>query len=172
MSYARTSPDRFLRPEEIAVRYMRMPPPIDLEGLAAELGIRIRYEDLGRDAGKIERIEGSEGARYEITINSRDSDARQRFTMAHELAHYIKHRHLLENGALADNAMYRSHLPEPVEWEANRYAAQLLMPLSAMQQAWREGSRTPVAIARRLNVSEQAAQIRFDQLKGTLALTR
>ena len=46
------------------------------------------------------------------------------------------------------------------------------MPLSAMQQAWREGSRTPVAIARRLNVSEQAAQIRFDQLKGTLALTR
>jgi hypothetical protein len=172
VSFTHRSTVRGARPEEIAVRFMRSPPPIDLVGLARELGIRVRYEDLGSDAGKIARIEGDDGPRYEITINSQDGEARQRFTLAHEIAHYVKHRHLLDRGAVSDNALYRSHLPEPIEWEANRYAAQLLMPLSAMQQAWREGSRTASDFARRLNVSEQAAQIRFDQLKGTLALTR
>ena len=57
-----------------------------------------------------------------------------------------------------------------MEWEANRYAAQLLMPLSAMKKLWIEGVRIPFQVARRLGVSEQAAAIRIDQLRGTLDL--
>ena len=111
-------------------------------------------------------------AEFIITLNSSDSPNRKRFTLAHELAHFIKHRKQLEAGSIIDNALYRSLLPEPMEWEANRYAAQLLMPLSAMKKLWIDGVRTASGMAVRLGVSEQAAEIRIGQLKGTLDLMR
>lgn len=155
------------RAEDIALRYMRESPPTDLMGLASELGIKIQYESLGETAGKIEKV----GQTYVVTLNSDHGENRQRFTLAHEIAHFMKHRKQLEAGGIVDNALYRSLLPEPMEWEANRYAAQLLMPLSAMQKLWKQGVRVPVILALRLGVSEAAAKIRLDQLKGTLELS-
>ena len=149
---------------------MRAPPPIDLEGLAEKLGVEIRCRDLGTDAGKIERTVVNGEAVYIITVNNLDVPVRQRFTLAHELSHYIKHRHLLESGTISDSAMYRSFIPEPMEWEANRYAAQLLMPLSVMQKLWNSGLRSPAEFATHLAVSEQAAAIRLQQLQGSLQL--
>lgn len=160
------------RPDDVALSYMRASPPTDLMGLAADLGIRIRYEPLGDLAGKIERIAaGTNQQQFIITLNSEHAENRQRFTLAHEIAHFIKHRKQLEAGDIVDNALYRSLLPEPMEWEANRYAAQLLMPLSAMQSLWKEGLREPADYAKRMGVSEQAAEIRLGQLIGTLSLT-
>ena len=158
------------RPEDVALRYMRGSPPTDLMGLAAELGVRIEYADLDQISGKIEKT-GSHPPEFLVTLNNTHSENRQRFTLAHELAHAIKHRDQLDAGGIVDNALYRSLLPEPMEWEANRYAAQLLMPLSAMQKLWRAGHRTAALAAPRLGVSEAAALIRLDQLRGTLALT-
>lgn len=160
------------RPEDIALRFMRASPPTDLLGLAAALGIRLEYdENLGETAGMIERVTGeASGPFYRITLNSKHSPNRQRFTLAHELAHYMKHRQQIEAGRIVDNALYRSLLPDPMEWEANRYAAQLLMPLSAMQKLWKAGMQTAEVIAPQLGVSVQAAEIRLGQLRGTLAL--
>ena len=158
------------RPDSIALEYMKDSPPTDLMGLARDLGIRIEYSALGASAGKIEMIRTDAGPKFQITLNMADSENRQRFTLAHELAHFIKHRKQLEAGNIVDNAMYRSLLPEPMEWEANRYAAQLLMPLSAMKKLWMEGCRSPSKMAVRLGVSEQAAEIRISQLRGTLDL--
>lgn len=158
------------RPDDVALSYMRSSPPTDLMGLAADLGIRIRYEDIGDFAGKIERDPGGAEAGFVITLNKAHALNRQRFTLAHEIAHFIKHRKQLEAGDIVDNALYRSLLPEPMEWEANRYAAQLLMPLSAMMTLWKAGLRRPEEYAYRMGVSEQAAAIRLDQLKGSLSL--
>jgi len=156
------------RPDAIALDYMRKSPPTDLMGLARDLGVRINYAALDGFAGKIEMVQSQNGPEFIITINDADSFSRQRFTLAHELAHFIKHRKQIEAGNIVDNAMYRSLLPEPMEWEANRYAAQLLMPLTAMTKLWREGLRDPAIIATRLGVSEQAAKIRLQQIQGTL----
>ena len=159
------------RPDAVALDYMRKSPPTDLMGLASDLGIRIEYAALGDFAGKIEMIRSEHGPpEFVITLNEADSGTRQRFTLAHEIAHFIKHRKQLEAGNIIDSSMYRSLLPDPMEWEANRYAAQLLMPLSAMKKLWIEGVRIPLQVARRLGVSEQAATIRIDQLRGTLDL--
>ena len=57
-----------------------------------------------------------------------------------------------------------------MEWEANRYAAQLLMPLSAMRKLWQKGIQTAGAMASRLGVSEAAAEIRLGQLRGTFEI--
>lgn len=158
------------RPDDVALSYMRASPPTDLMGLAADLGIAIEYADLGEASGKIDRTLVDGKAVFVITINSDHAPTRQRFTLAHEIAHFIKHRKQLEAGSIVDNALYRSLLPEPMEWEANRYAAQLLMPLSAMRELWVEGLRAPLLFALRLGVSEKAAEIRLSQLKGTLSL--
>lgn len=158
------------QPSEVALEYMRKSPPTDLLSLAAELGIFVKYENMGDNAGKIERKIGGVGPEYIITINSNDPVSRQRFTLAHELAHFIKHRKQLDSGGILDNALYRSLLPEQLEWEANRYAAQLLMPLSAMKKLWLEGLRDIEDFADRLGVSEHAASIRLSELRGTLSL--
>ena len=158
------------QPSEVALEYMRKSPPTDLLSLASDLGIFVKYDDLGDYAGKIERKVSSNGPEYVITINMNDPVNRQRFTLAHELAHFIKHRKQLDAGGILDNAMYRSLLPEQLEWEANRYAAQLLMPLSAMKKLWLEGLRDAREFAERLGVSEHAASIRLGELRGTLSL--
>lgn len=158
------------RPDDVALSYMRASPPTDLMGLAADLGIVIDYADMGDISGKIERVLDDEKHSFVITLNSNHAPTRQRFTLAHEIAHFIKHRKQLEAGGIVDNALYRSLLPEPMEWEANRYAAQLLMPLSAMQKLWAAGVKSPSLLALHLGVSEQAAEIRLAQLKGTLSL--
>jgi len=158
------------QPSEIALEYMRKSPPTDLLSLAADLSIIVEYESMAGHAGKIERKLGGKEPQYVITINSDDSVNRQKFTLAHEIAHFIKHRKQLDAGGIVDNAMYRSLLPEQMEWEANRYAAQLLMPLSAMKQLWFEGLRDDSSFAERLGVSEHAASIRLGELRGTLSL--
>lgn len=160
------------RPGDVALAYMRESPPTDLLGLAADLGIHVQYADLGDYAGKIERRLDADGPQYVITINVNDPVSRQRFTLAHELAHFIKHKRQLDAGGIVDNAMYRSLLPDELEWEANRYAAQLLMPLSAMQKLWLEGLEDAADFAERLGVSEHAAGIRLNELRGTLSLMR
>ena len=167
LSHGDTIPSR--RPDDLALEYMRSSPPTDLMGLAHELGIRLKYEDMGDLAGKIEKLLTDGKPEFVITLNSTHAPNRQRFTLAHEIAHFIKHRKQLEAGGIVDNAMYRSLLPEPMEWDANRYAAQLLMPLSAMQKLWKEGFRQPVHYAERMGVSEQAAEIRLGQLIGSLS---
>ena len=157
------------RPDAIALEYMRKSPPTDLMGLAADLGIQIVYDtESGDYAGSIEMLQSGLQPSFRISINAFDPPTRQRFTLAHEIAHFIKHRKQLEAGGIRDNRMYRSLLPEPLEWEANRYAAQLLMPLSAMKKLWREGVKEPSEMAVRLGVSEQAASIRLQQIRGTL----
>jgi Zn-dependent peptidase ImmA (M78 family) len=158
------------QPSEIALEYMRNSPPTDLLSLAADLGIIVQYESMSGHAGKIERRLDGKRPQYVITINSDDPVNRQRFTLAHEIAHFIKHQKQLDAGGIVDNVMYRSLLPEQMEWEANRYAAQLLMPLSAMKKLWFEGLRDDVSFAERLGVSEHAASIRLGELRGSLSL--
>ena len=135
-------------------------PPIDLDGLARDLGLRVAYQSLPHEIlGKIER----QPPTYLITINSDDPVRRRRFTLAHELSHYLLHRDLIGDG-IVDDGLYRSALSTAIERQANRYAAGLLMPAGLVRQAWRAGCTTPEAMSERFNVSAQSAQIRLRDL--------
>jgi hypothetical protein len=81
-------------------------------------------------SGRLARIVDASGrTSFSIDVNGRHSDARRRFTLAQEIAHFLLHRDLMRDG-IVDNAMYRSGLPDPIETEANRLAAELLSRLS------------------------------------------
>lgn len=101
--------------------------PVKLGAVARELGVSVKLSTLNPgESGMISR----EGDAYVIKINRYESRERQRFTLAHEIAHFLLHRDIIdasENG-IVDNVLYRSGASEQVEYEANRLAADLVMP--------------------------------------------
>lgn len=102
--------------------------PVDVVGIAEALGIHVWEERLGSISGKLfpDKLNGGTSG-YSIVVNKTESEPRKRFTVAHELAHYILHRSDLENGIVED-ALFRSGLSSKQETEANRLAADILMP--------------------------------------------
>jgi len=150
---------------EIIDRYTQ-DAPVSVEAIARELGISVSHDAMEPDiAGKIVRdMFGRSPAGYSIVINGRDSHRRQRFTLAHEIGHYILHRDLTCDG-LIDSALYRSKLGEWYEQQANRWAANTLMPAGLVRGLYRGGMKSLAALSETLDVSEPAVRIRLSELR-------
>lgn len=67
-----------------------------------------------------------------IRINRHDVKERQRFTLAHEIAHFLLHRDKIGDG-ITDDVLYRSGLSDAQEAQANRLAADIVMPWGLIQ---------------------------------------
>ncbi|WP_444976565.1 ImmA/IrrE family metallo-endopeptidase [Xanthobacter sp. TB0136] len=139
--------------------------PVDVEGIAAALGIDVVFDPSLPDdiSGKIERP-GIFDDRYRITVNGRHGKNRQRFTIAHELAHYALHRSLIGDG-IVDDGLYRSTKGSVIERQANSYAATILMPARLVRQHYQQGATEPEDMARIFGVSTEVARIRMRELR-------
>lgn len=151
-------------PLEIAAAFLDRA-PVPLPQMAAALGLVVDVDaHLPPDvSGLIARVSGVNGDRYRISINGIDNPARRRFTLAHEIAHFLLHREYLD-GEITDDRMYRSRLGDAMERQANRLAAQLLMPGNLVRVAWEAGAHDAAALARTFDVSTQAMEIRLREL--------
>ena len=103
--------------------------PVPLNKIAEHLRIRIQYADLGNDcSGVLVRNPSSKGG--VIGVNWAHHANRQRFTVAHEIGHYVLH----DGNAFVDKhyrVNFRTNTgsgTQDQEIEANRFAAALLMP--------------------------------------------
>ncbi len=76
-----------------------------------------------------------------------DPTVRKHFTVAHELAHFLIHRNRFSN-RLVEDRMYRSGLGSGVEAEANRLAADLLMPRRIIRRLIADGIESPEQMAK------------------------
>lgn len=147
-----------------------MGPPVKVEEIITGLGIELDmnaalHSDI---SGELERKpDGS----FKITVNRDHGENRKRFTAAHELGHYMLHAHLIGDG-VDDNRAYRStpsgnhfnQMIKPVhETEANRFAAQLLLPRSIMEEEATSG-KLVAKLAATFKVSVRAMEIRLDSL--------
>lgn len=154
---------------DIITQYMDSA-PVNVRGLCARLGIEISQAEMPEDcSGGLERINDDV---YKIIVNASHSEVRKRFTIAHELGHYIYHRSLLGDG-ICDNTAYRSdrnsqyahpHIGPDHETEANRFAAGLLMPGHLIRELWDHGITDSEKMADYLDVSKPAMRIRLRQL--------
>ncbi|MEN2977339.1 ImmA/IrrE family metallo-endopeptidase [Tistrella bauzanensis] len=136
--------------------------PVKIVAIARDLGLRVWTEPLP-DAlsGKLVRDPERAGASgWAIIVNAQHVKARRRFTIAHEIAHFLLHRDQALQG-VQDDAFYRSHLSGAIETEANRFAAQLLMPWPLIRSLNAEGVTEIRDLAARLEVSETAMRIRL-----------
>ncbi|MBU0581924.1 MAG: ImmA/IrrE family metallo-endopeptidase [Alphaproteobacteria bacterium] len=151
-------------PFEVIARHQKAP-PIPLDAISADLGLRVVQTPLGSDtAGQIVR-DGRSHSGYSIYINSTQHPNRQRFTWAHEIAHFALHRDLIESG-IVDDTMYRSSLSNFYEVQANKMAADILMPIRLVKR-WRDLMQMDVVqLAKAFQVSTASMQIRLDGLKS------
>src|SRR3546814_15171584 len=75
---------------------------------------------------------------FAIYVNGSHPRVRRRFSIAHEIAHFALHRNLIGDG-VTDDAMYSSNLSSAVEVQANRLAADILMPWHLIREAKDKG---------------------------------
>jgi Zn-dependent peptidase ImmA (M78 family) len=150
-------------------------PPVNIEAVVRGLGIELdKKADLKADiSGQIEKL-GEHT--YKISANRSDNYFRQRFTMAHELGHFLLHRDLIGDGLYDDRAYrstelgtYQNKLVGPAEEAAaNRIAAQILMPAEKVR-AEASDTTSVEALANRFQVSKKAMEIRLQTLGIGLA---
>ncbi len=99
--------------------------PVDL--VAEKMGIKVEYQNF--DDQNLSGCILRNGASALICVNSNESKNRQRFTIAHEIGHFMLHR---EDEGFVDKGLNRnlesSKATDPKEIEANHFAAELLMP--------------------------------------------
>lgn len=146
--------------QQIINEYQTRPGAVDVEGLAKELSIEVKEDFMGRQSGKI----CIEGDKFVVYVNIIHPSARQRFTIAHEIGHFIYDRkEIEERKGLKDSAMWRSELSTMEEVRANRFAADLLMPDSKIDEILKahKGKITVNTLAEELNVSLRALELKL-----------
>lgn len=142
-------PSRFISPRAIERLAVEMreeasspsKPPVDVAQLAEAFGCEVVYVDFSPDtvSARVRRHE-HDVYDYLLEVNAFDSPKRQRFSIAHELAHAVLHDDedasfdfVEDRKPLADYAdpadMYK-------EVQANMLAAALLMPEQAVRREW------------------------------------
>jgi hypothetical protein len=138
--------------------------PVDLENMARALGLKINMsaEFPNGESGRISKNPQNPGE-YLIDVNRHHSENRKRFTLAHEISHYLLHRDKIGNG-ITDNAMYRSSLGDFAETEANKLAAKLILPSHLVRIYWTAGIKSLPQLCAAFVVSEGALRIRLKEL--------
>ena len=150
---------------EVLKKYTQVA-PVDVDSIARELGVHLVRDYLVGISGKIQR---DAKGKYTIVVNASDSPARQRFTIAHEIAHFLYHRDLIGDG-VADSPAYRSPderiyndtpLEKRHEVQANQFAANLLMPKELVRSLELHfPNLSDAELADRLGVSLPALRVR------------
>ncbi|ERS53261.1 MULTISPECIES: ImmA/IrrE family metallo-endopeptidase [Corynebacterium] len=141
----------------------RMRMPIDVHQMARDLNIEIVQKSLPAEvAGFI--LKEARDEFPTIYVNAKDGPQRQRFTIAHELGHYVQER-TKEQLAYVDN---RNELAstgvDPQERWCNAFAAELIMPEASVKKYWAEGWSFE-EIRTRLDVSKAALTNRLASLR-------
>lgn len=148
---------------QVIDRYLR-DVPVKLSGLANSLGVQVLASTL--PAGISGELRPAPGG-FVIKVNRHDSSHRQRFTVAHELSHFVLHRDQIGSG-ISEDVLYRSQLSDAREAEANRLAAQMLMPAEHVRRMSVEipeaGEEKVKKLADIFKVSDAAMKIRLEVL--------
>jgi Zn-dependent peptidase ImmA (M78 family) len=137
--------------------------PLDVESVARALKIDINYSPLDNDLSGILRLVDSDNVKkWELIVNSTHHPNRQRYTIAHELGHFCLHRYAVKE--FKDRIFFRATSSNPMEWEANDFAGQILMPEEDFKSLVRRGITSVDELAKEFRVSSLALRIRAKQL--------
>jgi Zn-dependent peptidase ImmA (M78 family) len=170
--------------EELLRRFELYNVPVDLDSIVEKLGL-----DVDRSISFEKSHCGEISTNNDIVsiwINELTPPNRQRFTLAHEIGHYLNdiapYQGSKGNGkSFVDDekTLWRSGQKKPEEYRANKFAAALLMPRDLVieqskeliEQMKKETKKQKVSknnfierMAELFNVSEQSMKIRLEVL--------
>ena len=150
-------------------------PPIPVDAVADFLGLQVLRSDLGGDVSGVLVVDDDHGV---IGVNETHALVRQRFTIAHEIGHFVLHRGQLplfiDTQKKQFTAVFRdgdsATGENKREVEANRFAASLLMPLELVRRELGaidpelEEDEIVASLAERFKVSKAAMSFRLANL--------
>lgn len=152
-------------------------PPIPIERLAHRCGAEIVYEPF---EGELSGLLYRDTEHIVIGVNALHAKTRQRFTVAHEVAHLLLHSgrdlFLDRNFSVRHRDDTSANAVNPDEMAANAFAAELLMPAAMLARAIGlggvdvEGDGLIERLSLAYRVSQQAMTIRLTNL-GYLSQT-
>lgn len=161
------SPGLLQTPEQVIQYYAR------LQGFEVDSSIPIekiiehnpeldlKYKDLGINDAYIKKASDN---RFEIGVNSKHHINRQRFSMAHEYGHYLLHREKIHEMPAGEQILHRNGGQNRVESQANRFAAELLMPENLVRKSFRSSGGRLKKMADYLGVSKESLKYRLEAL--------
>lgn len=159
--------------EELAVKTLkdagRYCVPVDVLNLAEELGLDVYSAKFSNQS--VSGMIRKESGRIVIYYNENHHSNRARFTVAHEIGHYVL-KHMKYCKSISDSQLdmfrrdddYVDKQNYRFEVEANKFAAALLMPSEFVVETWNETDGDVEEIARKFRVSEAAMGYRIDRL--------
>lgn len=110
-------------------------PPVSPLDIAKTLGLEIRQAKMPDKYSEVAGFLDLEDKA--IYVNKADAYNRQTFTIAHEIAHFIMHKEIITEDPSKYKILYRNTLysqQDPLEKEANCFAANLLVPESMFEK--------------------------------------
>jgi Zn-dependent peptidase ImmA (M78 family) len=164
--------------EELLDEHGIKEPPVDVEKISESYGLSVVRKDVESISGFIIRSDG----KAVIGVNSNNAPARQRFTIAHELGHYLIHPPSTDDVHVDSGfeVRFRDELSsqgtDKSEQEANFFAAELLMPQKFLEADLRNAGKIDLVngeflvegflenLAQRYNVSSQSLLFRLTNL--------
>ncbi|MGH6810780.1 MAG: ImmA/IrrE family metallo-endopeptidase [Methylocella sp.] len=171
---SKRSVDPATRARELLAKLNIRTLPVPVDRIAKTLGAQLRYSPLDEELSGMIFIKGGTPI---IGVNALHHPNRQRFTIAHEIGHLELHRDVISSAVHVDKQFpilmrdANSAIgTEKMEIEANRFAAELLMPLALIDQilAGRPfdiDDESPLDdLAKKLRVSKQALEYRIRNL--------
>jgi len=111
-------------------------PPVDVYLLAANSGIEIREEAFPVEFVNVSGFINFESDHPVMYVNANDPPNRRKFTVAHELGHWLLHEKIIRNDS-KKTVLFRMALgadKDPIETEANAFAAELLVPMDMFER--------------------------------------
>lgn len=131
-------------------------PPIDPQEVARLLNLKVEFFPFSDEiSGLLKKEMGV------IGVNENQHPRRQRFTLAHEIGHYVLGHNLISEKDFVDDTSTDSS--SRIEREANYFASTLLMPSDLVKKAAKENFDVK-GLAKKFEVSEQAMTIRILEL--------
>jgi len=163
--------------EELLDKHQIKEPPVDVEKICESIGLSVVKKEVESISGFIVQNDG----KAVIGVNSSNVPARQRFTIAHELGHYLLHPPGMDDVHVDSEfeVRFRDELSsqgtDKSEQEANFFAAELLMPQAFLEADLRNAGKIDLDgeflvqrflndLAQRYNVSGQSLLIRLTNL--------
>ncbi len=138
--------------------------PVDVRKIAKLLGFKIIEVDFPSSYSGEIFIEDNVKS---IGINQNHSENRKRFTIAHELGHYLcGHKVYDEDGKMLEDLEFDFDNPLHVqEKEANMFASELLIPKDFLEADLNEIGLDIDKLTKKYEVSSQAMWIRLTSLR-------
>lgn len=148
--------------------------PVNIVNLCSQNGLKVFEEYLPNDVSGFIVVQPDDFENYKtgklIVVNLSDIPKRRRFTIAHELAHYILHKQ--ESATLYAHRDAGQH--GGIETEADTFASNILMPENLVRIAIKRlesESRVKLPLSMKISyisnefaVSLEAARIRLENL--------